>query len=177
MKKQAFLIVAILLLTTHAADARRRRSFATSSYSSNGTFGLGIELGSPSGLNGKYFLTENTALNFGAGYIYDNYWHKGRDGVHIYLDHLWHPFVITQAAQFQLPFYVGVGGRLWNFNDKDDSSFALGLRVPVGIAFDFNEVPLDIFIQLTGVADLLIRHDDKFGLHLEGSVGIRYWFD
>jgi hypothetical protein len=62
-------VIAVLLLATQAADARRRRSFGTSSYSSNGTFGLGLEIGSPSGLNGKYFLTNNTALNFGVGYI------------------------------------------------------------------------------------------------------------
>jgi hypothetical protein len=177
MRKYALITVAILLFTTHAADARRRRSFGTSSYSSNGTFGLGLELGSPSGLNGKYFLTQNTALNFGVGYIYDRYWYDDRDGLHLYLDHLWHPFVITQAAAFQLPFYVGVGGRVWSFNDKDDDGFAFGVRVPVGIAFDFNDVPLDVFIQITAVADFLYRHDDRFGLHLEASVGIRFWFD
>ena len=173
------LAIALLSLSSSAADAKRRRSFGSggSSYASNGTFGLGLELGSPSGLNGKYFLSSSTALNFGVGYIYDRYWYDDRDGLHLYLDHLWHPFVLARAAAFQLPFYVGIGGRLWSFADRNDDAFALGARVPLGIAFDFNNVPLDIFVQLTFVADLFLRHNDRVGVHLEGSIGIRFWFD
>ena len=176
MRITAAIVLATLALTS-TADARRRRTFQTDNFVSNGTFGLGIELGAPSGLNGKYFLTDNTALNFGAGYIYDRYWHKDRDGLHIYIDHLWHPFVLLDEPAFQMPLYLGVGGRMWSFDGKDGSAFALGIRGPVGIAFDFNEVPLDVFIQLTLVADALFRHDDRLGLHVEASVGIRYWFD
>src|SRR5688572_18152306 len=137
----AILSVACTLALPSTADARRRRAFQTDNFVSNGTFGLGIELGAPSGINGKYFLTDNTALNFGAGYIYDRYWHKDRDGLHIYIDHLWHPFVLLEAAEFQMPLYLGVGGRLWSFEGKDESAFALGIRGPIGIAFDFHDVP------------------------------------
>jgi len=182
--KASLLVLAIVAMTAGPADAKRRRSFGSgsSNYSANGTFGLGLELGSPSGLNGKYFLSSSTALNFGVGYIYDRYYYDDRDGLHLYLDHLWHPFLLANAAAFQLPFYVGVGGRLWSFDDRydrnfEDDGFALGVRVPLGIAFDFNNVPLDIFLQLTFVADIFFDYRDRAGLHLEGSFGIRYWFD
>ncbi|MBA3818612.1 MAG: hypothetical protein H0X17_06940 [Deltaproteobacteria bacterium] len=184
--RNSMLALALVALAAAPADAKRRRQFGNgggSDYSSNGTFGLGLELGSPSGLNGKYFLSESTALNFGVGWIYDRYYYDDRDGIHLYLDHLWHPFLLASADAFQLPFYVGIGARLWSFDDRrdrfeDDSGFALGARVPLGIAFDFNNIPLDIFVQLTFVVDVLFGYrDERAGLHLEGSVGIRYWFD
>ena len=92
---------------------------------------------------------------------------------------MFHPFLIAHTEPFELPFYIGIGGRLWDFNDHrfNDNGFALGVRVPIGIAFDFNKVPLDVFVQLTFVADLFFDYRDRFGPHFEGSVGIRYWFD
>lgn len=184
MTRNALLATAALVLClANPADARRR-SFGGggSNYTSNGKFGLGLELGAPSGLNGKYFLSPNTALNFGVGWLYDRYYRDG-DGFHLYLDHLWHPVSLTENATFKLPFYVGVGGRFWNFRDcyRDncgDRFSALGVRVPFGLAFDFNNVPLDIFVQITLVVDVFFGdYRDRFGPHFEGSIGIRYWFD
>lgn len=182
MKRTAVLVLLVLATVAGTADARRQRSLGGEKYVANGSFGLGLELGSPSGLNGKYFLSDDRALNFGIGWIYDRYYYDDRDGIHLYLDYLFHPLSITNNPTFQLPFYVGVGGRLWDFDDRrdgrDDSGYAFGVRVPLGIAFDFNKVPLDVFVQLTFVADLLFAYeDDRVGLHLEGSFGIRYWFD
>ena len=179
--RNVLLALAVLACTAGTADARRTRSMGGERYAANGTFGLGLELGSPFGLNGKYFLSDDRALNFGIGWIYDRYYYDGRDGTNIYLDYLFHPFSITNNPTFQLPFFVGVGGRIWNFsgcNGCRDDGDAFGVRVPVGIAFDFNKVPLDVFIQLTFVADIFFNYDrgDRFGPHLEGSVGIRYWF-
>jgi hypothetical protein len=183
--RNSLLALALVALAAAPADAKRNRKFGSGGgdFSSNGTFGLGLELGSPSGVNGKYFLTESTALNFGVGWIRDRYYYDHRDGVHLYIDHLWHPFVLARADAFQLPLYVGIGGRLWSFDDRynrdfEDDGFALGARVPLGIAFDFNDIPLDVFIQLTFVADIIFGYrDDRAGLHLEGSVGARFWFN
>jgi hypothetical protein len=179
----ALLALVVLALSSGDADARRRRSLGGETYVANGTFGLGLELGAPFGLNGKYFLSDNTALNFGLGFIYDRYYYDDRDGVNLYLDHLWHPLSITNQPAFQLPLYVGVGGRFWSFDDGrrgvDDGGRAIGVRAPIGIAFDFNKVPLDIFVQLTFTLDVFFDYyrDDRLGFHLEGSFGIRYWFN
>jgi hypothetical protein len=175
----------LIAVTPDAAEARRKRSFGgrgRSDYVANGKFGLGLELGGPTGLNGKYFLTDSTALNFGIGYDHERYYgyRYRRRGLHIYLDHLWHPVQLVETEPFKLPFYVGVGVRIWDFDDRDDvEGTAIGLRAPLGIAFDFNEIPLDIFVQLTFVLDFFLDdyRDDNIGLHLEGSLGIRFWFD
>jgi hypothetical protein len=178
----ALLALALMFVTATDADARgRRRSMGGEKYVANGTFGLGLELGSPTGLNGKYFLSDDRALNFGIGWIYDRYYYDDRDGLHLYLDYMFHPFSITNQPAFQLPFFIGVGGRIWDFDDRRgrdfDDGFALGVRCPIGIAFDFNNVPLDIFVQLTFAFDVFLGYRDRAGFHIEGSFGIRYWFD
>jgi hypothetical protein len=179
-------LVALALLAAMApdADARRRRSFggSRSNYQSNGKFGLGIELGGPTGLNGKYFLSGSTALNFGVGYDHERYYgyYNRRRGFNLYLDHLWHPVELANTEPFKLPFYVGVGVRVWDFDDRDEvDGTAIGIRAPLGLAFDFNSIPLDIFVQLTFVLDFYTDEyrDDNIALHLEGSFGVRFWFD
>src|SRR5688572_18694658 len=116
----ALLTLVILAFTAGSADARRRRSMGGEKFVSNGEFGLGLELGYPSGFNGKYFLSDDRALNFGIGWIEDGYYYDDRAGYHLYLDYMFHPFLITKNQTFQMPFYIGIGGRLWSFDDRRD---------------------------------------------------------
>ena len=174
------------LAVSNTADARPRpKGFGSGSkkFEANKKFGLGLELGEPSGLTGKLFLSPSGALDFGVGYIYGHYY--AGDGFHLYADYLWHPFVLTSAEPFELPFYIGVGGRFWDFDygcNKfgDNCAFggsAFGVRVPIGIAFDFNNVPLDIFIQLVPTLDFYRNYRNE-SLHfgVDFSVGVRFWF-
>jgi hypothetical protein len=153
-------------------------------YTAHKKFGLGVELGEPDGLNGKVFVRPTGAIDFGLGYIYDHYYYG--DGLHIYADYLWHPAVIANTPSFALPFYVGVGLRLWDFNycvnnvcDYDGS--AVGIRVPIGISFDFRNAPIDIFLQVIPVLDFLsgdyyMRYRDREHFGIDASLGIRFWF-
>src|SRR6185312_5516809 len=103
MKTSTLIVLLAVLGVSGRADAYRRRHFGgQSNYSSNGTFGLGLELIEPTGLTGKLFLTPSTALDFGLGDLYHNYYVPG-DGVHLYVDYLWHPFLITEVPAFKLP--------------------------------------------------------------------------
>jgi hypothetical protein len=163
------------------AHARRRTFGGGSNYVSNGHFGAGLELGGPSGLNAKLFLTPSTALDFGLGWFYDNYYRDG-SGLHLYVDHLWHPSSLTDQPAFKLPWYIGVGANFWSFDDRDDKNNdrygAIGVRVPIGIAFDFNDIPLDAFVELTPTFDIFYGgYRDHAGLLLEASIGARFWFD
>lgn len=180
MKTIGLVAITIAVLGTPAgAD---RRSFGEgSSYVSNGKFGLGLELGEPTGLNGKWFLGANHALDFGVGDLYHNFYVDG-DGLHVYLDYLWHPVQLASTADFKLPFYVGVGGRLWFFNYRCpggcDGATLFGVRVPLGIDFDLNKVPLDIFAEFVPTFDFYRNYNGRnFYLDVDFSVGIRYWFD
>jgi hypothetical protein len=182
--KKALLAAGVLGLCVSSSADARNRSFGdveASTYQSNGKLGLGVELGAPSGLNGKYFLTPSTALNFGLGWLADYYYRDG-NGVHLYLDHLWHPKSLVETEAFKLPFFVGVGGRFWSFgHDGLDRSSAAGVRVPVGVVFDFNKIPLDAFVAFTFGIDMFFgdyaSQFSRVGVELGATIGARYWFD
>jgi len=171
-----------IALFATAADARPRPQGHLSGkrFEANKTFGLGLELGAPTGLTGKWFISGDRALDFGIGDVY-NYF--DRSGLHIYGDYLFHPVSLASAPAFELPFYVGIGGRIWDFqNRRDDGfvddAFAFGIRVPLGVTFDFNNVPLDIFIQFVPVLDFFSGYaPHSVYLDVDFSVGIRYWFN
>lgn len=170
------------------AEARPRpagRGFQ-SNFQANKTFGLGIMLGAPTGLSGKYYLGTDTALDFGVGTIYG---YRDRRGLHLHVDHLWH-YKLGATRPFEIPLYFGVGGRFLTGDrcyDRDDRRCdfyddysALGVRGPIGLAFDFNNVPIDIFLELALVLDLVVQHDDRFDdflfFDVNGAIGIRYYF-
>lgn len=162
----------------------RRGRRGGKSFEANKTFGLGLELGEPTGLNGKYFVSAKSALDFGVGWIYRHYYYG--DGVHLYGDFLYHPTSLVSADSFELPFYVGVGLRYWDFEYCDNrvcgfEGSAIGIRIPLGISFDFNNAPLDIAIQLVPVLDFVSddyydRYDDRTHFGVDFSIAIRYWF-
>lgn len=156
-------------------------------------FGLGVQVGAPTGLAGKLYLGKPFALQMGIGVVddldddpYDD------DGLHLYLDVVWHPAVLARTSSFTMPFYIGVGGRIVDNDDHyrvgntwySDDDTRLGVRVPFGLLMDFNRVPLDIFFELTVVVDLVEFDDDYNGPYdddppdagLNGGVGIRYYF-
>lgn len=165
-----------------AADARPRPDGQLSGrrFEANKTFGLGLELGAPTGLTGKYYLSADRALDFGIGTIYEYY---DRSGFHLYGDYLWHPVSLVGTSAFELPLYVGLGFRIWDFdNDRADGTrddaFAFGIRVPIGVTMDFNNVPLDVFLQFVPVLDFFSGYEPhSVYLDLDVSVGVRYFFN
>ncbi len=177
-------IVAVLALAGTASAERARGS---SRFVANKHFGLGLELGEPIGFNGKVFIAPDRAIDFGVGDLgYYHPYYVGGSGLHVYVDHLWHPVVLTHADAFDLPLYIGVGARFWNFDYSCDAAGVcltgqlFGLRVPIGISFDFNNVPLDIFIQVVPTLDYYHNYNYQGGrtiyLDVDYSAGIRFWF-
>ena len=148
------------------ADARPNRT----RYTTDKGFGLGVMVGAPSGISGKYFIdTGRTALAFGVGVYDDDFY--GDDHTHFHLDVQFHPVALTQNQTFKLPLYIGVGGRFLDHNNHNH----VGVRVPFGIAFDFRNTPLDLFFELVPVVDFLDErdHDD---VDLTGAIGLRSYF-
>lgn len=183
MKRILCFLLLAMLGTNRDAVARPRPAEGGGGkhFEANKVFGLGIEVGEPTSINGKYFYSPDKAIDFGIG---DTYNYNDYRGFTAYADHLWHPFVLASADSFELPFYIGVGGRFWRFEDYRNRFYvngdALGVRVPIGLAFDFNNVPLDVFIQVVPTVDLFFNtpngYDRTAYLWIDGSVGIRYWF-
>jgi hypothetical protein len=177
-------------LMLDSADARPRPTRRKSNFEANKTFGIGLMIGAPTGLSGKYFVGRSNAIDFGIGSIYQ---YRDRRGLHIHADYLWHPVSLASAPAFELPLYLGVGGRMFNgdrcyIRDRGNCDYyyndytAIGVRAPVGIAFDFNKVPLDIFLELAFVFDFVVDRDDRYDddaiyVDLNGAFGVRYYFN
>jgi len=173
--------VAVLALAGTASAERARGRFVANKH-----FGVGLELGEPIGFNGKVFIAPDRAIDFGVGDlgVYHPYY-VGGAGLHVYVDHLWHPIVV-HADAFELPLYIGVGLRFWSFDYSCDSQGVclsgqlFGVRVPIGISFDFNNAPLDIFIQAVPTfdyyRDYTYQGGRTFYLDVDYSAGIRFWF-
>lgn len=187
MKATSFAIAfALLMVLGHAAEAQRAHpsGFGGEKFEANKKFGLGLELGEPTGINGKLFVAPDQALDFGIGDLYHGYYVNGNPGgLHLYMDYLWHPLVLTKTDSFYLPLYVGVGGRFWSTDACDragDCISVFGVRAPVGISFDFNNVPLDIFLQLVPTLDFFRAYTGYTGhsvfLDIDFSFGVRFWF-
>jgi len=189
-------ITAVLVVGAASnADARPRPSHSIRKrFESNKGFGLGLELGAPTAITGKYWLGEGSdrALQFGVGYM--DYYYDWR-GFTAYGDYLVHLVSLASTESFELPFYIGGGIQYWYWQDYSFSGLgcnpgagiycsgnALGARVPIGISFDFNNVPLDVFLQLTPSLDFFFGEPGDYPhgfvqFIIGASVGIRYYFN
>ena len=126
-------------------------------------FGLGISVGEPSGLNGKYWLTENSALDGGLAWAFD-----GETSLQTHVDYLIHNRKLLRVNDEPLLFYFGGGARF-----KFDSANTLfGLRVPVGLSYEFQEEPIDLSFEVAPILDLAPRTNVSLNV---GIIG-RYYF-
>jgi len=173
--------VAAVAASSTAAHARPRPDghLGGEAFEANKTFGLGLEVGAPLGINGKWFFAPDRALDFGIG---DDYTYGNRSGLHVYGDLLFHPTALVKTDAFELPFYVGVGGRLWSFNDTGraapNDATAFGFRVPLGVSLDFNNIPLDVFGQVVPTLDFFTGNAaHSVFVDVDVSAGVRYWFN
>jgi hypothetical protein len=185
------LVLAAMAASTADARPRPARS-ARKRFESNKGFGAGLELGAPFAITGKYWLGEGSdrALDFGVGYL--DYYYDWR-GLYLYVDYLFHPVSLASTESFELPFYIGVGAQFWSWTDYNYvggqctpqfpcGGDGIGVRVPIGLAFDFNNVPMDIFLQIVPNFDVFFSTPPGYSRgvfepFLLASVGVRYYFN
>jgi hypothetical protein len=130
-----------------------------------GKLGAGVIVGEPTGGSLKYWLNDTLAIDGAVGW-------SSHDNTDLYLhgDVLWHNFDLIPVAQGRLPVYLGVGGLMRFRGDNQDNQ--AGVRVPVGLSYMFDRVPVDIFVEIAPAIDFTpdVRGD------LTGGAGIRFWF-
>ena len=136
-----------------------------------GPFGAGIILGEPSGLSLKLFLDRRHAIDAAIDYSLVD------DVLYVHADYLLHFSGWTvSGAQHFIP-YVGIGGKL-GVHDRDDhdrhhdSRGALGIRVPLGIAWIPGRLPIDIFLEVVPGLFVIPETDPD----LDVGLGLRYFF-
>lgn len=128
----------------------------------NNRFGLGVILGEPTGICFKKWFGSQTAIDGAVAWSFGN-----NDSMHLHIDYLVHNFNLFKEEKNKLLFYYGIGGRV-----KTEKKSRVGIRVPVGINYIFEKAPLDIFLEVGPLLDLVPA--TEFGL--SGGIGIRYYF-
>ena len=148
MKKT--LLILIIILTTVGLFAQ------------NSGLGAGIIVGEPTGISLKYWTGELSAFDGAIA------WSFGKeDAIHLHADMLFHNPDLISVSEGSLPVYYGLGIRI-----KLEDKSKLGIRIPVGIAYQFVKAPFDIFLEIVPLLDLVPATD--FGLN--AAIGVRYFF-
>jgi len=133
--------------------------------------GLGIILGSPTGLSLKYTMSKQSALAAHAGWSF-----TGDPGVHLTGDyqHLFPMVIETEEGATISDFtpYVAVGGRFRfkKIEATEENEFHLGIRVGGGV--EYNVSRFGIFAEVVPVVDLIPETDFDF----EGGLGFLFYF-
>lgn len=123
--------------------------------------GAGIILGEPTGICVKLWLGKVMALD--AAFA----WSFKKDYFLIHADYLFHfldPFKIPKG---HIAFYAGIGGKVILADQ-----LKAGVRVPLGITYIFEKIPLDIFLEIAPTLELIPETDFSF----DGAIGVRYYF-
>lgn len=133
--------------------------------------GLGVVIGSPTGLSLKYMLSTRAAFSAHAGWSF-----IGDKGIHLTGDYQYlFPMVIETAERksiSDLTPYIAAGGRFRFKEDEEteESEFHLGLRIGGGAEYFISR--FGIFLEVVPVVNLIPETD----FDLEGGIGFLFYF-
>lgn len=147
--------------------------------------GLGLALGLPTALTGKYYVSgDANALEFQIGAWGDfnhGYYGSGYGSLYLHVVYLWHPSILAEGSGFEVPWHVGVGGALWegggycgwgNGRSCGGDALAVGARVPLGLDVNFDDPRFQVFGDLALNLLVFPVFNPDLGLQLGG----RYYF-
>lgn len=129
------------------------------------TFGLGVIVGEPTGVSAKYWMNERNALDAAVAWSFE-----GSNSLHIHADYLFHNYdIINQPATATVPVYYGLGARVKSRSNRSDK---VGVRIPVGVSYIFDQHPFDLFAEIVPIVDV----SSSSGFSLNAAIGARYYF-
>jgi hypothetical protein len=135
---------------------------------SNHNFGVGIIAGEPTGVSFKLWTSQTTGFDAGAAWSF-----VGGEFFQVHGDFLLHNYNLFRVDTGEMSLFYGVGGRLKFGEDTlGDNETTLSLRVPVGLAYEFEKTPIEIFLEIVPMLDLVPATE----IGIAGAVGFRYYF-
>ncbi len=138
------------------------------SHAVSNNFGIGVTVGTPTGLTAKYWLDKYNAVDFATGWSFRN------DKFYFHINYLMHNYSILEKGKSktnlkgEIPLYAGIGLRT-KFGKGEDE---VGFRIPLGITYLFGEMPLDVFLEFAPSLNLYPETD----FFIDASLGLRYYF-
>jgi hypothetical protein len=139
--------------------------------------GVGFILGEPTGFSIKTYVREDRAIAGGLAWSF-----RANSSMHLHVDYLVHSFNSITVRKGRLPLYYGPGVRLraWNsghyvghheFHDHEAAA-DLAVRFPVGLAYEFADAPLDVFLEAAPALGLI----PATYFEVDAGLGMRLWF-
>ncbi|MBI4651928.1 DUF3996 domain-containing protein [Candidatus Desantisbacteria bacterium] len=134
----------------------------------NRKLGLGIILGEPSGLSGKMWTGPDIAIDGGIAWSTGN-----NNNLNLHFDYLVHNFNKLNELNMNkdIILYYGVGTGIKFITDKNADTKA-GIRIPIGINYLFSIDPIEIFLEVVPILDLIPGSEFK----MNAGFGVRYYF-
>jgi hypothetical protein len=137
-------------------------------------FGLGLSVGSPSGLAAKYYVAPHAAVQgtLGIG------WH----GIGLTADYLYEfrDLIPTRGEPFNLPVFIGAGLKLGGRTYCERGPNAVcratplaGVRIPLGAALQLHHIPLEFQIEF---APVVAGHLYGAQVGADMALVVRYFF-
>ena len=173
-------LVLVLVLAPGQAEARRRYGGGMGEPGAS-TFGIGLILGTPTGLSLELRLSPRSALDFAIGFGSfddDDDYYDDDDG-YLHFDYLVYLADLARGGSVAVPFYLGIGAAFWDNdrrNDFDNDDLNMGIRVPFGLALAFRSAPVQFFFELALRLQILDENDSDDDLDLTGALGFRVYF-
>lgn len=123
--------------------------------------GIGIILGKPTGITSKYWINSNSAFVGGLS------WSIKDNALYMHLDYVKHDYTLIRVNRGKLAVYYGIGGKFMLAKETN-----IGVRMPVGLNYIFQSLPIDLFLEI--VPSLILIPSTDFDL--DGGIGMRYFF-
>src|SRR5262245_19667272 len=105
-----FVLLLAITLSAHVARAEEETAPEQGRPEEEGTLGVGIILGEPTGVCGKLYLKDDQAFQAAVGAAF------ATGGLQVHGDYVFHPWVLQDRDSFVLPFYLGPGVRFIQYN-------------------------------------------------------------
>ena len=148
MLKRILLFTSLIFLFTSISFAQNQGS----------GLGLGLQIGEPTGVSVKGWLSHKGAFQLGIGWPTLSQ----TNGLAISAEYLWHSYALSSREWF--PLFYGLGGIFGND--------IIGARGIFGLAWWPHRSSLDIYLQLAPA--LYFKPSSRFDLDF--GFGVRYFF-
>ncbi|MFK7848373.1 MAG: hypothetical protein AB8G77_24000 [Rhodothermales bacterium] len=126
------------------------------------SIGIGGMFGSPTGVSVKKWMSKKVGIDFGAA------WSLSKNpGAHLHGDLLMHRSDFDGMEEGGSYVYYGIGGRIKAAKDDPRA----GVRFPIGFTFINSNEPIDTFVEIVPILDVLPR--TRFAMNF--SVGGRFY--
>lgn len=128
--------------------------------------GIGVILGSPTGLSYEHFFEKDKSIDAALG------WSTSEGKVNLHSTYLFHENQSFYMNETPFNHFYGVGLKIRAFEKDDKQKWKMGPRAVFGISHDFEGIPLKAFAEIAGVLNLI----EETNLDMDLNLGIRYMF-